>query len=332
MVDSASGGSQADASARHMPYCHINPTPRVEKVVCTEPTTTTYLTVLINQDTRRNKLQAMPIHDLTGKVCLLTGIGAVGEGWGNGTTIATLFARQGATIFGCDINLSAAETAASRIRSESPSHNVTVMETNVTSSSACASLVEACMNKHGRIDILVNNVGKSEPGGPAELSEATWDSQMDINLKSVYLMSHLVLPIMEKQDAGGCVLNVSSVAGLRYIGKPQVAYAATKAAIIQFTKTTAVIYAQRTGGKVRLNTVVPGLVDTPLVRVLADKYAGGDYEAYRAVRDKQVPTGRMGTAWDVAHAGLFLCSDEAAYITGQEIVVDGGLIDSTGRI
>lgn len=187
------------------------------------------------------------------------------------------------------------------------------------------------MQKHNRIDILVNNVGKSEPGGPAELNEETWDAQTDVNLKSVYLLCHLVLPVMESQATGGAVLNVSSVAGLRYIGKPQVAYAATKAAIIHFTKTTAVIYAQRTGGKVRLNTVVPGLMDTPLVSVLAKKYAGGDEEGYRKVRAQQVPMGRMGSAWDVAHAALFLCSDEAGYVTGQEIVVDGGITDSTGR-
>jgi len=187
------------------------------------------------------------------------------------------------------------------------------------------------MQKHGRVDILVNNVGKSEPGGPAEMSEEVWDAQTDVNLKSVYLMCHLVLPVMEKQSSGGCVLNVGSVAGLRYIGKPQVAYAATKAAVVQFTKTTAVIYAQRTGGKVRLNTVIPGLMATPLVSVLAQKYAGGDEEGFRKIRDKQVPTGKMGTAWDVAHAGLFLCSDEAKYVTGQEIVVDGAIVNSTGR-
>lgn len=186
------------------------------------------------------------------------------------------------------------------------------------------------MAKHGRIDILINNVGKSEPGGPAELSEQVWDAQTDVNLKSVYNMCHFVLPIMEKQASGGRVLNVSSIAGMRYVGKPQVAYAATKAAIIQFTKTTAVIYAQRTGGKVRLNTVVPGLVATPLVTVLAKKYAGGDQEGYRKTRDNQVPTGKMGTAWDVAHAALFLCSDEAGYVTGQKIVVDGGITGSTG--
>ncbi|WPG98653.1 Hypothetical protein R9X50_00144600 [Acrodontium crateriforme] len=281
------------------------------------------------------------MHDLTGKVVLLTGIGSVGEGWGNGTTIATLFARQGATIFGCDLNVDAASRGAKKIQTDAEvvksgrqvDDVVDVMQTpvDVTKSDQCKAFVDACMKKHSRIDILVNNVGRSEPGGPAEMSEEVWDQQTDVNLKSVYLMCHLVLPIMEQQETGGCVLNVSSVAGLRYIGKPQVAYAATKAAVIQFTKTTAVIYAQRTGGKVRLNTVVPGLINTPLVSMLAKKYAGGDEVGFRKTRDAQVPVGRMGTAWDVANAGLYLCSDEASYVTGQEIIVDGGIIDSTGR-
>lgn len=145
-------------------------------------------------------------------------------------------------------------------------------------------------------------------------------------------MCHLVLPIMEKQSTGGCVLNVASIAGMRYVGKPQVAYSATKAAIIQFTKTTAVIYAQRTQGRVRLNTVVPGLMATPLVNVLVKKYgrAGHDEAEYKRMRDMQVPTGKMGSGWDVAHAALFLCSDEASYVTGQELVVDGGIVNSTG--
>ena len=188
------------------------------------------------------------------------------------------------------------------------------------------------MQKHGRIDILVNNVGRSAPGDPASLSEEEWDDQIAINLKSVYLMTHLVLPVMEAQTTGGCALNISSIAGLRYVGKPQVGYAAAKAAIRQFTRTTAVIYAQRTQGRVRLNTVVPGLIATPLVSVLANKYAGPDADetAYRRTRDLQVPTGKMGTAWDVAHAALYLCSEEAGYVTGAEIVVDGGIVGSTG--
>ncbi|KAK3115763.1 hypothetical protein LTR53_004583 [Teratosphaeriaceae sp. CCFEE 6253] len=286
----------------------------------------------------------MPIHDLSNKVVLITGIGCIGDGWGNGTTMATLFARQGAMVFGCDLNLTAANKAAEQIRQdpEVVGHpcrkdgasivDVFQQSTDVTKSDHCKAFVDACMAQHDRIDILINNVGKSEPGGPAEMSEAVWDYQTDVNLKSVYLMCHLVLPVLEAQTTGGCVLNVGSIAGLRYIAKPQVAYAATKAAVVQFTKTTAVIYAQRTQGRVRLNTVIPGLMATPLVTVLADKYGGGDQEGFRKIRDAQVPTGKMGTAWDVAHAGLFLCSDEASYVTGQEIIVDGGITDSTGRI
>lgn len=268
------------------------------------------------------------MHDLTDRVVLITGIGCIGEGWGNGIATATLFARQGAKLFGCDLSLEAAETSKASILAENPKTDITVVHGDATSSESMKAFVDACMKKHGRIDILINNVGRSEPGDPASITEEVWDKQMDVNLKSVYLTSHLVLPIMAAQETGGNVVNVSSVSGLRYIGKPQVAYSTTKAAILSFTRTTAVIYASK---GVRLNTVVPGLINTPLVKMLADKYAGGDYEGYCKVRDDQVPMGKMGTAWDVANAALFLASDEAAYITGTEIVVDGGLVQSTGR-
>ena len=277
-------------------------------------------------------VEAPPItrkmHDLTGRVVLITGIGCVGQGWGNGIAIATLFARQGAKLFGCDLALEAAQTSRASILAENARTDITVMYGDATSSESMKEFVDACMKTHGRIDILVNNVGRSEPGDPASITEEVWDMQMDVNLKSVYLTSHLVLPIMAAQKSGGNIVNISSVSGLRYIGKPQVAYSTTKAAILSFTRTTAVIYADK---GVRLNTVVPGLINTPLVKMLADKYAGGDYEGYCKVRDNQVPMGKMGTAWDVAHAALFLASDEAAYITGTEIVVDGGLVQSTGR-
>lgn len=277
-------------------------------------------------------VEAPPIsrkmHDLTDQVVLITGIGCVGEGWGNGIAIAALFARQGAILFGCDLSISAAETSKSKILSDSPRAEVNVMTGDATSSASMKELVDACMKKHGRIDILVNNVGLSQPGDPASITEEVWDAQIDVNLKSVYLTTHLVLPIMASQSTGGNIVNISSVSGLRYIGKPQVAYSATKAAILSFTQTTAVIYADK---GVRVNAVVPGLINTPLVKVLADKYAEGDYEGYCRVRDKQVPMGRMGSAWDVANAVLFLASREAGYITGQSIVVDGGLVSSTGR-
>jgi NAD(P)-dependent dehydrogenase (short-subunit alcohol dehydrogenase family) len=153
-----------------------------------------------------------------------------------------------------------------------------------------------------------------------------WDSQTNVNLKSVYLTCHEVLPIMEKQGSGS-IINVSSVAGLRYVGKPQVAYAAAKSAIIQLTKTTAVLYAKK---GVRLNTVVPGLMHTPLIGYLADKYNNGDLQGLIEKRNDQVPMGIMGDAFDIANTMAFLASDKSRYITGQKIVVDGGLVSSTG--
>ena len=165
------------------------------------------------------------MHDLAGKVLLITGIGSQAEGWGNGTAMATLFARQGATVFGCDLNVDAANKAAETIQNDEAvrrnrAHSkdiVSVMQEpiDVTQMSACKRFVDACVQRYGRIDILVNNVGGGAPGGPAEMTEDVWDKQNDLNLKSVYLMCHLVLPIMEKQTTPGAVLNVSSVAGTR---------------------------------------------------------------------------------------------------------------------
>ncbi|KAL4800255.1 short chain dehydrogenase [Aspergillus venezuelensis] len=277
--------------------------------------------------------------DLTSKIVLITGLGQTSpttQGFGIGCAIATKLALQGALIFGGNRSLSSANVTKTHI--ESQGGVCDVFQTDVTSSESIKALVDACMERHGRIDILINNVGKSEPGDPGSMSEEIWDGQVELNLKSVYLTCHFVLPIMERQESGGCVVNVSSIAGLRYIGKSQVAYSATKAAIIQFTKATGVIYAEKhaagtSKGLVRLNTVVPGLIYTPYTRELAKRYApGGDEEAYMEGRNRQVPVGRMGDAWDVANAVVFLVSDEARYVTAQEIVVDGGITASTGRV
>jgi NAD(P)-dependent dehydrogenase (short-subunit alcohol dehydrogenase family) len=260
---------------------------------------------------------------LDGKVALVTGLGTLGEGWGNGKAIAVLLARQGAQVYGCDLNLEAAQATRDLIRGESGTAEVVACD--VTRAAEVETLVAGCLERFGRIDILVNNVGRSEPGDPVTMSETVWDEQMDVNLKSAFLVCKHVLPVMERQG-GGSVINISSIAGLRYIGKPQVAYAAGKAALMQMTATTAVIYA---GRNIRLNSVVPGLIFTPLVKRLADKYAKGDFEGFVAHRHLQVPIGRMGDAWDVAHAVLFLAADESRYITGQQIVVDGGITMAT---
>ena len=260
---------------------------------------------------------------LDGKVAIVTGCGSSGPGWGNGKAMAVLLARQGAKIAGFDRDEAAAAETKRIIEDEGGS--CFVARCDATNAKEVNAFVADCLARLGRIDILINNVGRSEPGGPVELAEETWDEQLEVNLKTAYLMCKAVLPIMERQGSGS-VVSVSSVAGLRYVGKPQVAYAAGKAALLQFTRTTAVIYADR---GVRLNCVVPGLMSTPLVRRLADKYAGGDFEGFSAHRNAQVPMGRMGDAWDVAHAALFLASDEARYVTGTEIIVDGALTAAT---
>ena len=260
---------------------------------------------------------------LDGKIALVTGCGTLGEGWGNGKAIAVALARQGASIFGSDLNLEAAQETKRIINEEGGSAHVMVAD--ATKAEDVKKLVDACMAQYGRIDILVNNVGRSEPGDPVSMSEEIWDEQMDVNVKGAFLACKYVLPTMVEQG-GGSVISISSVAGHRYIGKPQVGYAAGKAALEQLMKTTGVIYADR---GVRLNSVAPGLMFTPLVKRLADKYAKGDFEGFVAHRHKQVPAGYMGESWDVAHAVVFLASDEARYITGQTIVVDGGITSAT---
>lgn len=260
---------------------------------------------------------------LDGKVAIVTGSGSSGPGWGNGKAIAVLLARQGATVLGVDVDEAAAAETQVVIAGEGGRSSTAVCD--VTDADQVNAMVTACLERYGRVDVLVNNAGRSEPGGPVELDETTWDAQIALNAKSTFLTCKAVLPVMERQG-GGAVVNVSSVAGLRYVGKPQVAYAAGKAALMQLTRTTAVLYAAK---NIRLNCVVPGLMHTPLVRRLADKYAGGDYEGFTAHRATQVPMGRMGDAWDVAYAVLFLASDEAHYVTGTELVVDGGLVAAT---
>ncbi|KAF9894500.1 hypothetical protein FE257_006383 [Aspergillus nanangensis] len=263
--------------------------------------------------------------DLKTKVALIMGIGQThipgSQTWGNGAAIARLLAHNGARVFGCDLHLSAAEYTASRIRSENG--DCTVMQADVTSAVDVQGVVDAVLAQYGRIDILVNNVGATMTGDPATMSEDLWDAQITVNLKTVYLACHAVLPVMAKQGFG-CVVNNGSIAGLRYIGKPQVAYSSAKAAVIHFTKVTAAMYAPR---GIRLNTVVPGLVYTPLV----EKFRlDGDREVYERITQQPIPMGHMGEAGDVANATVFLASEAAKYITGQMLVVDGGFTSCAG--
>ena len=258
---------------------------------------------------------------LKNKIAIVAGAGSVGPGWGNGKATAVLFAREGAAIFALDIDDSALAETAGIIEDEGGS--VATMPCDVTKAEQIAAMVEACVERFGRIDILHNNVGGSAPGGPVEMSEDEWQAQLDFNLTSVFLTCKHVLPVMEQQGSGA-IVNVSSIAGMRFIGNHHIGYAASKAGLIQFTRAIAVKYAAQ---GIRANTVVPGLMHTPLVEVrLGDQYGGGDVAALIEKRDAQVPMGHMGDAWDVAYAALFLASDEAKYVTGAELVVDGGFV------
>jgi len=257
---------------------------------------------------------------LQNRVAIVTGAGCVGPGWGNGRATAVRFAEEGATIFAVDRDLdSVGETVE---RAKKSGGEVVTHQCDVTSSASVAAMVKACLDRFGRIDVLVNNVGGSAHGGPVELSEDAWDAQVDSNLKSVFLTLKHVLPVMERQK-GGAIVNIASTSGVRWTGSAQVGYAATKAGVIQLSRVVAVQYADR---GIRVNTVVPGQLHTPMVEArLAKQRAGGDVEALLKSRLDRIPIGFMGDGRDTANAALFLASDEARFVTGTEIVVDGGM-------
>lgn len=258
---------------------------------------------------------------LKNRVVIVTGSGSVGPGWGNGKAISVLFAREGAKVFGVDIDGAAAEETRRIIESEGGTGAVCVAD--VSKGSDVERVAKACVDTYGRIDVLVNNVGIAVVGGPAELDEATWDRLMTINLKSTYLTCHHVLPVMIRQGAGA-IVNNASIAALGWAGVNYGFYAASKGAIVSMTRTLAIRHARE---GIRANCVLPGLMNTPLVHAALTRVYGeeGDTENLIRTRDAQCPMGHMGDAWDTAYAVVFLASDEAKYITGTELVVDGGL-------
>jgi len=256
---------------------------------------------------------------LKNKVAIVTGAGSSGPGWGNGKATAVLFAREGAKVFCIDVNRDAVEETRSIIEQEGGVGSVG--HCDVTCAEQVQAMAAQCLENYGSIDILHNNVGILEVGGPVEASEESWDRVNAVNVKSMFLTCKYTLPQMEKQGAGA-IVNVSSIAGIRYLGVPYISYSTTKAAIIQFTQSIALQYAEK---NIRANAVLPGLMNTPMiVQSLKDAYGGGDVEKMIATRDAMCPMKKMGDAWDVAYAALFLASDEAKYVTGTQLVVDGG--------
>jgi NAD(P)-dependent dehydrogenase (short-subunit alcohol dehydrogenase family) len=258
---------------------------------------------------------------LQDKVALVTGAGSIGPGWGNGKATAVLLAREGAKVFGVDLDLAAADATKGIIEGEGGV--CATHAADVSKAESVAAMAEACMAAFGRIDVLVNNVGIARTGGIATTEEADWDLVTDVNQKSVYLTCKQVVPIMERQGSGA-IVNIASIAAHRWTGIAYASYYATKGAVVSLSRAIALEYA---GKGIRCNSVSPGLMDTPMVRFgLTGAYgADGDVDNLIRVRTAQCPMGFMGTGWDTAHAVLFLASDEARYVTGIDLIVDGGL-------
>src|SRR6202165_5809964 len=232
---------------------------------------------------------------LKGKIALVVGAGSIGPGWGNGKATAVAFAREGARVFCADINPAAAEETAKIIKDEGG--QAAPHRADVSKAADVAAMVEACVSAFGRIDVLDNNVGIAEMGGVVELSEAAWDHVFAVNLKSAFLTMKRVIPLMERQG-GGSIINISSIASIRYTGVPYATYYASKAALNHLTRTTAVEYAAK---KVRVNAILPGLMKTPMVENaagLAKAYGDGAVESMWRTLASRVPMGYSGDAWD----------------------------------
>ncbi len=255
---------------------------------------------------------------LQGKVALVFGAGCVGEGWGNGKATAVAYAQEGASVIAVDRNPDAAEQTRAVIAALDG--QCIAFGADVARSEDVARVVADTMAAHGRIDVLHNNVGTTIMGGPVELTEAQWDTVLDVNLRGAFLTCKHVLPVMLRQGKGA-IVNISSVAAIRYTGYPYAAYYAAKAGVNQFTVGLALQYARQ---GIRANAIMPGLMNTPLIhQQISGQYA--DAADMVRARDAACPMGHMGTAWDIAAAAVFLASDEAQYITGVCLPVDGGL-------
>ncbi|MET0527987.1 MAG: SDR family oxidoreductase [Microvirga sp.] len=254
---------------------------------------------------------------LKGKSAIVFGAGSSGPGWGNGKAAAVAYAREGARVACIDLVADAAKETADIIIGEGGAAVAIVAD--VTDTASVANAVMEVSGSFGRIDILHNNVGVTHMGGPVELTDEQFEASLDLNIGPIYRTAKAVIPHM-LQQGGGAIVNISSLAAIRWTGYPYFAYYATKAAVNQATVALAMQYARQ---GIRANCIMPGLIDTPLIyRQISGQYAS--VEEMVAARNASVPVGRMGTAWDIAHAAVFLVSDEAQFVTGVCLPVDGG--------
>jgi NAD(P)-dependent dehydrogenase (short-subunit alcohol dehydrogenase family) len=254
---------------------------------------------------------------LKGKAAIVFGAGSSGAGWGNGKAAAVAYAREGARVACVDLSHEAAAETAAIVGGQGG--EAIVVAADVTDAASVDDAVAEAVARFGRIDILHNNVGVTQMGGPVELTEEQFAAALNLNIGPVYRTARAVIPHM-LQQGGGAIVNISSLAAIRWTGYPYFAYYAAKAAVNQATVALAMQYARQ---GIRANCIMPGLIDTPLIyRQISGQYAST--EEMVAARSAAVPLGRMGTAWDVANAAVFLASDEAQFITGVCLPVDGG--------
>ena len=258
---------------------------------------------------------------LKGRIALILGAGTSAPGVSIGKASSIAMACAGASVAALDFNLAAAQEVTQEI--DAIGQKSIAYQADVASFDAMQAAIKSVMQDFGRIDILQINAGIGRVGGPEETSLEDWDRIQKVNVESILIAAKLVAPIMVKQGSGS-IIGVSSVAGMRYLGYPHLAYSVTKAAVTHFIKMLAQQYAC---DGIRANTIVPGLIDTPRIQKNVAKIfdVNADMDNTRRARDRQVPMGRMGTPWEVASVATFLASDDASYITGTEIVVDGGL-------
>lgn len=262
------------------------------------------------------------MNDLAGKVALVIGAGTVGDEIGNGRATALLMARHGAEVICVDRDAASANRTAEMVRAEGGSAQGAGVD--ATDEAAVAALIDSVIHSHGRIDVLDNNVGISVLGGVTEVTAADWDRVLAVNLKTAVHAMKYVVPHMVAQGAGA-VVNISSIAALRWGGTAYATYYASKAALTHLSRTTALEFA---AAGVRVNSVSPGLIKTPMVANTAGitgAYGTDTVAKVWAERDRQVPLGHMGEPWDVAEAAVFLSSERAKFITGADLVVDGGM-------
>ncbi len=255
---------------------------------------------------------------MKGKVVLVMGAGSCGPGVGNGRASAVLYAREGAQVVVCvDIVRKAAEETVAMIAAEGGAAEV--HQADVTNAAQVEALVAAVAERHGRIDVLHNNVGVTAMGGPIDETLESWRRVMDTNVTAMFIAAKFVLPHMLKAGRGA-IVNIASLAGIRVTPYPYSSYYASKAAVVHLTTHLGLQYAKQ---GIRANSIAPGLMNTPMVhQQIAGQYASID-DMVRA-RDAMSPTGRMGDAWDIAHAAVFLASDDAKFINGVVLPVDGG--------